>query len=149
MDICTPGVLRITADDAIDSVYLNGMVVNLLALPNRANWVATDAISMPSSIHVIAVEAFNKIAGPAGIRASSSDSRVITSDKWKCVTSVGTHAADWMTVAFDDSRWPAATLQEPNGGSVHGNTVFNMNKNAWFIWSSAQGIGKAFCRLHF
>ena len=60
---------------------------------------------MPGETQLVAIKAHNT-GGPYGIKGFFAAGRLVTDGtNWKCSS---TFAANWNTLTFDDSSWPAA-----------------------------------------
>jgi len=112
--------LQITADDAF-TVFVNGAEV--ARSPAVANSWSTASIVDVSSVvrpgaNLIAVEAVNTSAGPAGLLAelavegSGRRFELATDETWKAADAAG---AGWERPGFDDSAWPAARVAATYG----------------------------------
>jgi alpha-L-rhamnosidase len=120
--------LQITADDAF-TVYVNG--TETAQSPAVANsWSTASIVDVSAALrpgsNIIAVDAVNTNAGPAGLLAkldvegSSTPFDLVTDDSWKTADAAGT---GWEQPGFDDSAWPAARVAAAYGSGPWGSSV--------------------------
>ena len=127
-------------------LYLNGVNVTV---PNFDNWPVVKSVPIPSSTQVIAVKGTD-YGVVAGILASSSDGRILTSSNWKCT--YNTPPSTWTAVGYDDSLWPAAVESYQNVNAPDWGTLSGISPSAWWIWTGprdSNGAGFhsiAYCR---
>ena len=122
-------VLRVNADDG-HMTYVNGTLVS--SAPGNVNngWQTSQISDIKSLLvpgtNVIAIEGIATDTGANSVIAAAQldSTRIVTDGTWKALP--GTPAsppAGWNTASFDDSSWPAASVQGPYGISPWGNNV--------------------------
>ncbi len=121
-------VLRVNADDG-HMTYVNGTLVS--SSPGVGNGWQTSQISDIKSLlvpgtNVIAIEGEAFAANASGVIAVAQldSTRIVTDGTWKALP--GTPAeppAGWNTINFDDSSWPAASVQGPYGVAPWGTGI--------------------------
>lgn len=114
-------VLYITADDLF-TLYVNGQELDHSS-PQTGDgfvWQHVHAVPLTSHLHmgknVIAVRAVNG-GGPAGLIAMlDADGKMLlcTDKNWR-VTEQAESSDNWTTLDYDDSSWPAATVEASLG----------------------------------
>ena len=108
-------MLAVTAKEVIESLYVDGVQVDL---QNGSDWLKTDNISIRSVSRLVALVAHqldSSCIGP-GILASVTDSRgnyVVTDASWRCSPLAEN---GWNDLGYDDSTWQPATLVNANNG---------------------------------
>ncbi|MDN5852430.1 MAG: glycoside hydrolase family 78 protein [Actinomycetia bacterium] len=120
--------LQLTADDAF-TVYVNGE--EIASSPSvQDSWRTATVTEIASDLrpgrNVIAIEAVNRMPGPAGVIAklevegSGAPVVLVTDDEWVTAQS----AADgWYQPEFDDSTWARAMEAAPYGAGPWGSSV--------------------------
>ena len=126
-------VSMITADDEAH-IYFNGKYVGY----NNRRWNVAERYLLPLDIQVVAIYVVNTW-GSSGLIGSFANG-IVTDSEWNCTTQ---YQANWQTVNFDDSNWPAARLHQANSGQYRVNGVF---KNAIWIGVSNLYAGHFYCR---
>jgi hypothetical protein len=130
--------LRINVDDA-HVTYVNGTQV-----ASGSDWTTSQTVDITKDLNpagqmnVIAVEATNVGASPAGVIAAvqidgSSPERIVTDTSWKAwpastanpPVSATPPAGNWNTVGYDDSAWENAFSAGAYGISPWGTTPDN------------------------
>jgi hypothetical protein len=96
--------LRITVDNVLLALFIDGVRVRQSKLRNAARWTTADVIRIPATTRVIAVSARDR-GVVAGILAEVSGDGLVTDKSWKCTTRA---YSNWMKPNYDDTRWPAA-----------------------------------------
>jgi alpha-L-rhamnosidase len=120
--------LQLTADDAF-TVYVNGKEAS--RSPTVADaWRTASVVDVSSSLrpgsNVLAVQAVNSNAGPAGLLArlhvesSGTPFDLVTDGRWTAAESA---ASGWEQPGFDDSAWPDARVAAGYGGGPWGSSV--------------------------
>jgi alpha-L-rhamnosidase len=120
--------LQVTADDYF-TVYVNGVPAAHSPATAEA-WRTASTVDISAELrpgaNVIAVEAVNSSAGPAGLLArlhvdtSGSPFDLVTDGAWKSATAAGN---GWQQPGFDDSAWPGARVGPAYGSGPWGSSV--------------------------
>lgn len=118
-------MLKISADDKLVELYIDGVEVN--GLPNRYNYWAADSVPLPQTAQTIAVWV-NNTEGIGGLLASSK--LIISDDTWKVATE---YTAGWMSVTFDDGDWNNATVYRMNKDNSSSFVVSAISSSAAWI----------------
>ncbi|WP_186382492.1 alpha-L-rhamnosidase [Amycolatopsis rhizosphaerae] len=122
-------VLRVNGDDG-DQAYVNGKLVSTSSGTVDNSWQnsqVTDIRSlMVPGTNVIALAGIANQPNASGVIATAQldSTRIVTDGTWKALP--GTPAsppAGWNTAGFDDSSWPAATVQGPYGMAPWGTNI--------------------------
>lgn len=114
--------LYITADNAftvyVDGTQASSSVDELQTINNWQNVHRVDIARLLTSGHnSICIQGFNS-DGPAGVLAHvdlPGGTDVETDGRWK-VSDAAVAPAGWTAASFDDSSWPAATVEAPAEG---------------------------------
>lgn len=143
-------VLAVTADDVIQELYLDGVMVPASALLNASIFDVPDSVVLPSTTNVIAVLVKNTNgpdAGYGGLLASDTTGRIISDSTWKCSN---VNSSGWMNVNFNDSSWKNAALLFNNSGSTIYQPIPGIRPEAWWIWNSEKSLDLyVYLRLRF
>ncbi|KAJ7090337.1 hypothetical protein B0H15DRAFT_260486 [Mycena belliarum] len=142
----TSAKIIITADDEY-SLYVNSVLVG-----SGTSWQVAQTYTVdlsPASNVVFAVYAVNNI-GPAGLLAAieitlsecscSSGVIFVTDAGWKSY--IGTPYG-FQLAGYDDSRWPAATVEGPEGMAPWGNTTTSSSPGSATALPGAPGSASA------
>lgn len=108
---CGTELFNVTADNEVRNLFVDGCEM-IGQMPNAANWMATDTLSIPVTTGVIAVYMHNDPNSPGGLLGSGVT--FDTNRAWKISTSLD---QGWMGAAFDDSAWSDAAEYGANGAS--------------------------------
>ncbi len=134
------GVLRITADNVLAEVYLNGQPVTLDP-ETSADWLHAEGVVLPlqRGRNVLAVKAQD--AGVvAGLLADLTvgGATLVSSEAWKVHHDA---PAGWQTPYFDDSSWAPASTYGVYPGGVWGTRVQGMDgSTASWIWNEVNTL---------
>ena len=123
----------ITADNQAN-LYVDGKQTGR----NNNDWTKSDSYTFPSHTKVLAVYIKNT-GGPGGLLGSLSNG-IVTDSQWKCTSQKQTN---WFTVDFDDSAWPAASVQQGIRGGFRVNGVA---PNARWIGARDANAAEIYCR---
>jgi alpha-L-rhamnosidase len=114
-------VLRVNADDG-HLTYVNGKLTSSSPASVENGWQTSQVSDIKSLLvpgtNVIAIAGTSMAPNASSVIAVAQldTTRIVTDGTWKALP--GTPAsppAGWNTVGFDDSSWPAATVQGPFG----------------------------------
>jgi len=120
--------LRVNADDG-HQTYVNGTLVS--SAPGVNNGWQTSQVSdikalLVAGLNVIAIEGIALDTSPASVIAVGQldTTRIVTDGSWKALAGTPASPPDgWNAAGFDDSSWPAATVQAPYGSGPWGTNI--------------------------
>jgi alpha-L-rhamnosidase len=124
-------VLRVNGDDG-DQAYVNGTLVSGSPGTVVNSWQNSQVTDIKSLLvpgtNVIALAGIANLPNASGVIATAQldSTRIVTDGTWKALP--GTPPAPptgWNTPGFDDTSWPAATVQGPYGMSPWGTNIQN------------------------
>ncbi|HZC27917.1 MAG TPA: family 78 glycoside hydrolase catalytic domain [Actinopolymorphaceae bacterium] len=114
-------LLRVNADDG-HKTYVNGTLVSNSPATVANGWQTSQISDIKSLLvpgsNVIAIAGIALAPNASGVIAAAQldATRIVTDGSWKALPGTSdTPPAGWNTVGFDDSSWPAATVQGPFG----------------------------------
>jgi alpha-L-rhamnosidase len=114
-------LLRVNADDG-HKTYVNGTLVSNSPATVDNGWQTSQVSDIKSLLvpgtNVIAIAGLAMAPNASGVIAAAQldDLRIVTDGSWKALPGTpDSPPAGWNTVGFDDSSWPAATVQGPFG----------------------------------
>jgi len=114
-------VLRVNGDDGA-TVYVNGTQVSNSPGTVDNSWQISQVSDIKSLLvsgtNVIAIAGIANQPNASGVIAAAQldSTRIVTDGSWKALPGTpATPPAGWNTAGFDDSAWPAATVQGAYG----------------------------------
>ncbi|MFQ3246248.1 MAG: hypothetical protein ACI9WC_002575 [Arenicella sp.] len=134
--------LKISADNEIQELYVNGIQIDDSKMPNRSVWWYTDTIDnldLNPGQNVIAMKVRNA-GGPKGIFANLEFHRGSRQSLNESAVVSSSYQANWHTPRHDDTAWSEAFKQAAYGTGPWGTqfgAIENYDIDAAWVWGPA------------
>ena len=144
LSIAVKLTLRITCDDVIQKLYLDGEEQQD---PKFRDWQSESTLETSDTLKVIAVRCINSGGGPAGIVASleNKEGKTIfyTNTNWTCSSE---RENNWYLPEFQatSANWENAVKRADHGGS-HWPVIGEISRDADWIWAIRNPL-TVYCR---
>jgi len=136
--------LKVSADNEIQELYVNGIQIDASKMPNRNVWWALDTIDnldLNPGQNVIAMKVRNA-SGPKGVFANLEFHRGSRQSLNESAVASSSYQANWHTPRHDDKAWSEAFKQSDYGTGVWGaqfGAIENYDIDAAWVWGPASG----------